>query len=352
MKKWFRSKRRECGNNASNASSSSKSTQNRKENGREMAEFAPSFSRESSWPSLQSASKSSHLQGETQSTFDSAGVNRTSRRMKASIEDTSLSYSHDSSYHSKGTMSMGSSLPQDSFVVVSTTGLSSGGLSSMDSFRGDLYSRERKEFKGRDSSQPGHYESTTHHLPRVTVASLHRQAYLENKSTSVEKYSVNQIQIKNMSLEPIETSLHSSNTKDTDPSTPIGDISSQINQQSTSEFPGLSSDETPQLQISVESSNEGNRINTNVFDVSESKYDTTCVSQSESSMQSALNLTEDFMKRDNRSHQNAITEKEFWRIKLQETIAIHGDESFETGRQLNNLGSSLMRCNVSTDSTL
>lgn len=283
------------------------------------------------------------------------------------VEEHSLSYSFDSSFQSKSTMSMGSSLPQDSFVLASTTGLSSvSSPLSIYSFPlseslNTVNEQENMEHKSRSKSvnrDHGHHQRhccesriATNRLPRLTIPSTHTQAYLQRDDNSAHRYQFNVGQVsKQKSKEIVKHSPQSSTTIDTEPSTPDeGLFHENTNHPScNSEFPSISQDQTPQFNMSLNSSQEDIFSKDNFVNITDTRYTTPLLSKSESLVGNDFsNATVDYMIRANENLQNALTEKEFWTIKFQEAVNLHGEESLESARQLNNLGSSLLRCKVS-----
>lgn len=301
--------------------------------------------------------------GSTQSSESGlSGVRHDSQRMKCQTEDISLSYSIESSLQSKSDISMGTTLPQDSFVIGSTAGLSSVAPSSINSFhRYDRLSIDnnttcedngKSDYRptrdcGNDPDQYGMHE--TNRLPRLTITSTHTQGYLEKRANVNQRNRVDKFP-KHKPMEAMENSPHSSTAIEIDPSSPRLEQHKQVlDHQISSEFPMISQDETPRFDMAVNSSNEHQSIHDSFLNISETKYVNSLLYDSGSSLGSdgsVMSTSTDFMRRDGRSLQNATVEKEFWTKKLREAVTKYGEESVEVLQQLNNLGSSLLKCKV------
>lgn len=291
-----------------------------------------------------------------------------------------FSFSEDSS-----TFSNGLSMDQDSFVVVSTTGLSSvdNSINSFYSYNpftgkhgrrnqrrsngeGDVDFNVSKSSKNMTPQQQQqnylHTKKRTSHLPRLTIPSCtHTKAFLQKPKISRDKL----VQKQTINISPQSSSTR---TIATEPISPRdfqdyveNDIENDIEnnsdnnsksntKESTQEFPTNPLDSTPEFHILETSqlpnqngSNLGSSFSSNIYKTSTfSRYGTSSCSSSSISGASSKQFS-----RENKMMNAAIAEKEFWERELRETVNKYGPESVETSRQLNNLGSALLRCKVS-----
>jgi len=227
-----------------------------------------------------------------------------------------------------------------------------------------------------------HKKQTTRHLPRLTVPSSARtQALLEKKcsknttfSTKKEKRRLSSISHNSSNNNSPIVSPNSMSTTGTEPVTPISFHSHDDGDDD--DFPIASPETTPQFHIPVNPPSQRqqrpfqsqrqnstrtttplvsfhdsntNKSNPIAKSTSSSSYyhcydsNASTTSSNTNTTSSSFNSTK-IMSKEHRMNNAATVEQNFWRDKLKCTIEKFGIDSIETARDLNHLGSVLLRC--------
>jgi hypothetical protein len=209
------------------------------------------------------------------------------------------------------TMSFGTHHPDDSFVAISATGLSSDESSINSRYLDMPPARSKGSHDGDGSRRTGSdgrlkSKTTTSTLPRLTINTRQTMALLASDSPDVEKKMMNQ------SMTP--------RTVGTEPMTPVFHGTRQ-----SDEFP-VQADISSTPQIHLPSSLQTSRDDSNFS----SSVDTKVTPR----------------KRANKTRRVALVEKEYWDLRLKEIIFQHGANSIQAAKGMGNLGASLLRCKV------
>lgn len=229
-------------------------------------------------------------------------------RSKATDGD-SLSISSDDELEvsKASTMSFGTHHPDDSFVAISATGLSS----------------DEDSINSRYLDNPPHdgrlkHETKTSSLPRLTINTRQTMALLASDpphtSTNAPQSREKKIMDESMT------------TPKTLPETPM--FRDSPSPAGNDEFPQEADmNSTPQihlpnnLQTSVDSSNSSKPLDTSTTIKKRKKISS-------------------------RIRRGVSAEKEYWELQLKEIIFQHGADSIQAAKGMGNLGASLLRCKV------
>lgn len=298
---------------------------------------------------------------ETIQEYDHSFAESSSNYSKASSSYFSKSNSKSKSSFS---YSFGSTIENDSFIVMSANGLSSidtsnNSFCSYDPFTRKRQGREKERGKSnvtssRDTSSYQQSHRYANHMPKYRPRLT---APLENSDIHHEsfeqKHKMSNLDRRNRGLNNI--SPQSSSTATTQPITPrenndpLADADDKVGE----EFPIGMLDTTPSFNIPLnppshrnntgihDSSHSSTILNTSSFSHETSSLCDSCTSAS-ASFTSSVQLS-----KDSKLMHAALAEKEFWMNELRATVTQHGAESVETAQQLDNLGSALLRCQVS-----
>ena len=246
-----------------------------------------------------------------------------------SIMDTSNSIeTSTSSNNSNRTMSFGSSNEQDSFAVVSHTGLSDDDISINSRY---LDEPRRKEGNTCDNHGSNSRTSTgttgthtttsirtststsTSTLPRLTIQTKQTKALL---ATTTHEHNKGQY-------------LISPNTVVIQPETPTGTVNS------SNEFPVTTQtllNNTPEINMNIpDSPSHSQSFSMSLSHQERPSFDTSF-------------LKERQLSKESKSLQAAYKELEYWDEELKQTMDISGHTSIQSAQGMMNLGASLLRC--------
>ena len=272
--------------------------------------------------------------------LDDSDDSEDSNGLNASLQGLDLS--------GASSMSFGSHHPDDSFVAVSATGMSSD-ESSVNSRYLDVhpsdFNRVNNENDGQGRNVNGGIDddrlkpkTTTSSLPRLTVNTKQTRALLDttpHNQSNVKGDHQNQNQNQNQNLkqqERIQDLPISPKTIETEPETPV-------NRNLDNEFPvpdqsGVNT--TPEIHMM-------SNLHTS-HDASDFSRTTSTSSSTRRRRDGDRHLTKE--KKMSKGRRMALAEKEFWELRLKEIIFQHGSSSIQAAKGMGNVGASLLRCQV------
>lgn len=292
-----------------------------------------------------------------QSDFDFCSSNSNQNNNNNSKESYSF-FSNSVSKSKESSFSNGSSLEQDSFVVTSTTGLFSTDNSihsfySYDPFTGrhDGIDRRKGVNKMKDDFMK---TKSANPITTSNFQNGHKQHYLHAKETSkslprltIPSSSINYTEDKRKSNRTFEKNIspQSSNTASTHPITP--------HEENDEEFPTCDLDVTPNIHVPLNHpfDRTGKGMDSSLFTsyIMPNNNDNT-VSFSERSSNSFSSSVQ--LSKENKILSEAAVEKEYWLHELRAAVIKYGHDSVEIARLLDNVGSALIRCQVSISQIL
>jgi hypothetical protein len=266
--------------------------------------------------------------------LDDSEDSEDSNGLNASIQGLDLS--------GASSMSFGSQHPDDSFIAVSVTGMSSD-ESSINSRYLDVHppgsKRGNLENDGRGRNESGGIDddrlkpkTTTSSLPRLTVNTKQTRAFLDTPPDNQSNLKGDYQNQKQKQQERIQDLPISPTTVETEPETPV-------NRKTDNEFPvpnqsGVNT--TPEIHIP-------SNLHTSL-DASDFTRTTSTSSSTRRRRDRDRILTKE--KKMSKGRRMALAEKGFWELRLKEIIFQHGSNSIQAAQGMGNVGASLLRCQV------
>jgi len=242
--------------------------------------------------------------------------------------DDSLNMSLASSVSKASTMTFGSSHQQDSFAMVSNTGLSSEESSINSRYLDPVPRRHRgNESPARDENlSSGQHmlktktQTNTSSLPRLTVNTKQTRALLASDDKREKMVS---------------HSVVSPSTVVTEPETPIFYEGGQDQEFEFPEQADLNS--TPVIHMpsdiprNLQAAHDVSNFSTSLDDLP--SFDTSYPRERQ-------------MTKENRAMYATHVEMEYWHVQLKEIVVQYGSNSIQAAKGMGNLGASLLRCQV------